>query len=50
MSAPDVQELFVAQGALPQISPPPEQFKTFVDSEITRWRELVERAGILQSQ
>jgi len=30
---------------VPQISPPPEEFKTFVDSEIQRWGELVEKAG-----
>jgi tripartite-type tricarboxylate transporter receptor subunit TctC len=50
MSTPEVQKLFVAEGAIPQISPPPEEFKTFVDSEITRWGELVEKAGILHSQ
>jgi tripartite-type tricarboxylate transporter receptor subunit TctC len=38
------------EGAIPQISPPPEEFKKFVDSEITRWGALVEKAGILHSQ
>jgi len=50
MSAPEVQKLLIAEGAIPQISPPPEEFKKFVDSEITRWGELVEKAGILHSQ
>jgi tripartite-type tricarboxylate transporter receptor subunit TctC len=50
MSAPEVRNLLVAEGAIPQISPPPEEFKKFVDSEITRWGELVEKAGILHSQ
>ena len=26
-----------------------EEFKKFVDSEITRWGELVEKAGILHA-
>jgi tripartite-type tricarboxylate transporter receptor subunit TctC len=50
MSTPEVKKLFVAEGAIPQISPPPEELKTFVDSEITRWGGLVEKAGILHSQ
>jgi tripartite-type tricarboxylate transporter receptor subunit TctC len=50
MSAPKAQKLLLSEGALPQISPPPEEFKKFVDAEITRWRELVEKAGILHSQ
>ena len=50
MSAPEVQKLLIAEGTIPQISPPPEEFKKFVDSEITRWGELVEKAGILHSQ
>jgi tripartite-type tricarboxylate transporter receptor subunit TctC len=50
MSTPEVKQLFVAEGAVPQISPPPEELKIFVDSEITRWGGLVEKAGILHSQ
>src|SRR4051812_12384206 len=50
MSEPEVQKLLLAEGAIPQISPPPEEFKRFVDSEITRWGALVEKAGILHSQ
>jgi len=50
MKEPEVQNLLAEEGAVPQISPPPEEFKTFVDSEITRWGELVEKAGILHSQ
>jgi tripartite-type tricarboxylate transporter receptor subunit TctC len=50
MSDPEVQKLLLAEGAIPQISPPPEEFKKFVDSEITRWGALVEKAGILHSQ
>jgi tripartite-type tricarboxylate transporter receptor subunit TctC len=50
MSEKDVQELLINEGAIPQISPPPAEFKKFVDSEIVRWGGLVEKAGILHSQ
>ena len=50
MKEPEVQHLLAEEGAVPQISPPPEEFKKFVDSEITRWGQLVEKAGILHSQ
>ena len=50
MSEPEVRKLLADEGAIPQISPPPEEFKTFVDSEIVRWGELVQKAGILHSQ
>jgi len=50
MKEPEVQHLLAEEGAVPQVSPPPAEFKKFVDSEITRWGELVEKAGILHSQ
>jgi tripartite-type tricarboxylate transporter receptor subunit TctC len=50
MSEDEVKKLLIAEGAIPQISPPPEEFKRFVDSEIVRWGELVQKAGILHSQ
>ena len=50
MKEPEVQHLLAEEGALPQVSPPPDEFKKFVDSEITRWGALVEKAGILHSQ
>jgi tripartite-type tricarboxylate transporter receptor subunit TctC len=50
MSEKDVQELLSNEGAIPQISPPPDEFKKFVDSEFVRWGGLVEKAGILHSQ
>jgi tripartite-type tricarboxylate transporter receptor subunit TctC len=46
----EVRKLLLAEGAIPQISPPPEEFKKFVDSEIVRWGALVDKAGILHSQ
>ncbi len=50
MGEPDVRKLLLDDGALPQISPPPDEFKRFVDAEIVRWGELVSKAGILHSQ
>jgi tripartite-type tricarboxylate transporter receptor subunit TctC len=50
MKDDDVKRLLSHEGAIPQISPPPDEFKKFVDSEITRWGKLVEQAGILHSQ
>ena len=50
MSEDDVKKLLSDEGAIPQISPPPEEFKKFVDGEIVRWGGLVKKAGILHSQ
>jgi tripartite-type tricarboxylate transporter receptor subunit TctC len=50
MSEDDVKKLLSDEGAIPQVSPPPEEFKKFVDGEIVRWGGLVEKAGILHSQ
>jgi tripartite-type tricarboxylate transporter receptor subunit TctC len=50
MSEPEVKQLLSNEGAIPQVSPPPEEFKRFVDAEIVRWGKLVEQAGILHSQ
>jgi tripartite-type tricarboxylate transporter receptor subunit TctC len=50
MAEDDVKKLLTDEGAIPQISPPPAEFKKFVDGEIVRWGELVQKAGILHSQ
>ncbi|HWL31404.1 MAG TPA: tripartite tricarboxylate transporter substrate binding protein [Xanthobacteraceae bacterium] len=50
MAEPDVQELLSNEGAIPQISPPPDELRKFVDSEIDRWGQVVEKAGIAHSQ
>jgi tripartite-type tricarboxylate transporter receptor subunit TctC len=50
MADAEVQKLLSNEGAIPQISPPPDEFKRFVDAEIVRWGELVAKAGILHSQ
>jgi len=50
MADAEVQKMLSDEGAIPQISPSPEEFKKFVDAEIVRWGELVKKAGILHSQ
>ena len=45
MSEDDVKKLLSDEGAIPQLSPSPDEFKKFVDSEIVRWGELVKLAG-----
>jgi tripartite-type tricarboxylate transporter receptor subunit TctC len=50
MQEEDVKTLLSNEGAIPQVSPPPDEFKKFVDGEIVRWGELVQKAGILHSQ
>jgi len=50
MSDPAVTEVLVRDGALPQKSPPPEELKRFVESEIVRWGKVAERAGLTGTQ
>jgi tripartite-type tricarboxylate transporter receptor subunit TctC len=50
MSDDEVKQLLSNEGAIPQVSPSPAEFKRFVDAEIVRWGELVQTAGILHSQ
>ena len=46
MADPEVQQLLSNDGTIPQLSPPPEEMKRFVASEIVRWGEVVTKAGI----
>ena len=50
MSEPEVQKLLIDDGTIPQVSPSPADLKKFVESEIVRWGEVVNRAGIAHSQ
>jgi tripartite-type tricarboxylate transporter receptor subunit TctC len=50
MSEADVQQLLSDDGAIPQISPPPADMRRFVDSEITRWGDVVRKAGFAGSE
>src|ERR1700704_25742 len=50
MSDASVTEALVKDGAIPQISPTPEDMKRFVESEIVRWGEVIEQAGLAGSE
>jgi tripartite-type tricarboxylate transporter receptor subunit TctC len=50
MSDPAVVEGLVRDGAIPLVSPPPDELKAFVRSEIIRWGKVVEKAGIAGSE
>ena len=50
MSEADVQKLLSDDGAIPQVSPSPDELKKFVQSEIVRWAEVVKKAGIAGSE
>jgi len=50
MSDPAVQRDLIRDGAIPQVSPSPDELKAFVKSEIDRWGKVVEAAGIAGSQ
>jgi tripartite-type tricarboxylate transporter receptor subunit TctC len=46
----DTRQQFVALGLMPIDSPPPEELKAFVKSEIARWAAIVTAAGLAKSQ
>jgi tripartite-type tricarboxylate transporter receptor subunit TctC len=46
---PDVQALIVKLGTIPVKSPSPLELQKFLASEIVRWGDLIERAGIAKS-
>ena len=50
MSDPAVTEALIKDGALPQVSPSPEEMKHFVESEIVRWGKVIEQAGLAGSE
>jgi tripartite-type tricarboxylate transporter receptor subunit TctC len=47
---PDIHALTIKLGAIPVDSPPPAELQTFLASEIDRWGDIIERAGVAQSQ
>ncbi len=50
MKDPAVVQGLVRDGAIPLVSPPPDELKQFVRSEIARWGKVVEKAGIAGSE
>jgi tripartite-type tricarboxylate transporter receptor subunit TctC len=47
---PDIRALIVRLGTIPVDSPPPAELQKFLASEIDRWGDIIERAGVAQSQ
>jgi tripartite-type tricarboxylate transporter receptor subunit TctC len=46
MTDPDVKAGLIRDGAIPAVTPSPDELKAFVKSEIVRWGKIVEQAGI----
>jgi len=50
MAEPAVQQRFVDLGNIPLVSPPPDELRAYVRSEIMRWGKVVEKAGLAGSE
>ena len=50
MNDPEVRASLIRDGAIPQVSPSPDELKVFVKSEIARWGKIVEAAGFAHSE
>ena len=46
----EVRQEFIRLGLVPVVSPPPDELKRFVQSEIVRWSKIVKQAGIAGSE
>jgi len=46
MDDPEVKKDLIRDGAIPQLTAPPDELKAFVKQEIARWGKIVEQAGI----
>jgi tripartite-type tricarboxylate transporter receptor subunit TctC len=46
MAMPEVENQLANIGMIPIISPSPEELKSFVSTEVTRWGKIVQQAGI----
>jgi tripartite-type tricarboxylate transporter receptor subunit TctC len=49
-AAPEIRELMVKLGTIPVDSAPPAEIHKFLASEIGRWGDIIEKAGVAQSQ
>jgi tripartite-type tricarboxylate transporter receptor subunit TctC len=47
---PDIQAMTIRLGAIPIESPAPDDVQKFLASEIDRWGDIIERAGVARSQ
>ncbi len=50
MAEPAVQQKFVDLGNIPLVSPPPDELRAYVKSEIGRWGDVVRKAGLAGSE
>jgi tripartite-type tricarboxylate transporter receptor subunit TctC len=50
VAAPDIRALIDKTGAIALVSPPPAELQRFLASEIDRWGDIIERAGVAKSQ
>jgi tripartite-type tricarboxylate transporter receptor subunit TctC len=50
VAMPEVQKQLIETGNIPLSSPPPEELRAYVKSEIVRWAKVVQQAGIAGSQ
>jgi tripartite-type tricarboxylate transporter receptor subunit TctC len=50
MAEPTVQQRFVDLGNIPLASPPPDELRRYVKSEIVRWGKVVTQAGLAGSE
>jgi tripartite-type tricarboxylate transporter receptor subunit TctC len=46
VETPEIQQRLVTLGLIPVSSPPPDELQLFVQSEIMRWGEIIQQAGI----
>lgn len=49
IATPEMRDLIVKMGLIPIDTPPPGQLRSFLSSEIQRWRAAVEHAGLAGS-
>jgi tripartite-type tricarboxylate transporter receptor subunit TctC len=50
MAEPAVQQRFIDLGNIPLVSPPPDELRRYVKSEIVRWGDVVRKAGLAGSE
>ena len=50
LELPDIQQQLINLGMTPVSSPPPEELRRFINSEIGRWSKVVHQAGIAGSE
>jgi tripartite-type tricarboxylate transporter receptor subunit TctC len=47
---PEIRDLIVRIGTIPVDSPPPAELQKFLASELDRWGDLIERAGLARTE